>query len=466
MAAELKQPKNPVGHSGGWSKIFSRQYVQIIYGPVLIILIPLTVILNTVYFVNNFSANLDIQLQRQALLLGEVFNATVKDRVENPTALQIAIEEAALNSPEIKNLDILYPEGEDFKLAASLDKTSIGQISSQVSNVIAWHEGQAIAKLTNSDAPSIVGQDVASNHRYWSVVMPLYNEAKAKVGLLHLKMSLDVMDRLAAQTLFRSYILLTITLIIVILLLILNTRMFEYAHLFKKLKEVDQMKDEFISIASHELRTPITALKGYVDMFLTGDFGPVNEQGSKGLKIMEGSIGRLGNLVEDLLNVSRIEQKRLELTMVQLNVKEVLSLLVDELRHSAEIKGLKLQLSLGETSPIIMADQDKFRQVFINIIGNAIKYSKAGSVNISVKQLDNKVAIKVKDTGIGMSAKDREHLFEKFYRVKSEQTKGIVGTGLGLWITKQLVEMMRGEITVDSIEGVGTEFTVIFPSVK
>lgn len=451
------------------SSFLSHQYVQIIYGVILIALIPIAIIFNTVYFVNNFSDNLDIQLQRQALLVGEVFNETAKERLNQPDQLQTLIRSMAASSNEIYSFDILYPETTDdslnFRVVASLDNDSLNQVDESVNNVIAWHEGQAIAQLTNDASQSVVAKEQVGDVRFWSVVMPLYDQTREKVGLASLKMSLEIMDRLAAQTLFRSYVLLAITIIIVILLLILNTRMFEYAHLFRKLKEVDEMKDEFISIASHELRTPITAIKGYTDMFSSGDFGQINEHGQKGLKIMQSSIDRLGNLVEDLLNVSRIEQKRLEIKLVKLDTNESLSLIVEELKIQAEGKGLQLMFKPTEVGSI-MVDADKFKQIFINLIGNAIKYTQKGTVVVSTKIKEGKVVIKVKDSGIGMSAKQRANLFQKFYRVKSDQTRGIVGTGLGLWITKQLVEMMKGEITVDSIEGVGSEFTVEFSKVK
>jgi len=465
-----QQPIQSKGDSSapkpGRSRLFSNQYLQIVYGLVLIALIPAAIIFNTVNFVNNFSNNLDIQLQRQVLQSGQVFIANNKEIIDQPQALQAAIESTVAASPDIYSLDILYPEEEDFKVVASLDPDSLGKVSGGVNNVIAWHEEQAIAHLTNDASVSVVAPEMLGETRFWSAVMPAYDLEGRKLALLNIKMSLEVMDRQAAQTLFRAYLLLTVTVVIVILLLFLNTRMFEYARLFKKLKEVDQMKDEFISIASHELRTPITALRGYISMFSSGDFGQLNQAGSKGLKIMTSSIERLASMVEDLLNVSRIEQKRIELSLQRIDVNQALGLIIEELKLTAESKQLTLQLHAAEQLPGIMADSDKFKQIFINIIGNALKYTKQGSVLITTMLKDERVVIKVKDTGIGMSAIQRQHLFEKFYRVKSDQTRGIVGTGLGLWITKQLIEMMKGNITVDSIEAVGTEFTVTFPALK
>jgi signal transduction histidine kinase len=138
--------------------------------------------------------------------------------------------------------------------------------------------------------------------------------------------------------------------------------------------------------------------------------------------------------------------------------------LIDEFSLRAKEKGLVLKLNKDEKLPSIWADEDKLRQVIINLLGNAIKYSRRGEIELMAKKTDNKfITITVKDTGIGMTAQEREKLFEKFYRIQSDDTKGIVGTGLGLWITKQLIELMGGNIYVDSIKNVGSQFYFTVP---
>jgi len=133
----------------------------------------------------------------------------------------------------------------------------------------------------------------------------------------------------------------------------------------------------------------------------------------------------------------------------------------------AKEKGLSLNFEVIEnTNDLINVDKDKLKQVLINIIGNSIKYTNEGSVDVKISNKEDNLVISIKDTGIGMSAKEREHLFEKFYRIKNKKTQDVVGTGLGLWITKQIVEMMKGSIFVDSIEEVGTQVTIQFPLIK
>jgi signal transduction histidine kinase len=148
-----------------------------------------------------------------------------------------------------------------------------------------------------------------------------------------------------------------------------------------------------------------------------------------------------------------------------MNIWPIVEDTVKELKIQADAKGLALTCSL-EGTDFINADKDRLKQVLINIIGNSIKYTPSGSVEVKAINRDKKIAIFIKDTGIGMSAKEREGLFNKFYRVKNKKTTDISGTGLGLWITKQIVELMEGTISIDSMEGVGTQVTLEFPLIN
>jgi len=157
----------------------------------------------------------------------------------------------------------------------------------------------------------------------------------------------------------------------------------------------------------------------------------------------------------------------MKVSLEELHGYEIIGQTAKEFEVQAKEKGLDIRYNLIEGSDdLINIDKDKFKQVLINIIGNAIKYTQSGSVGIEAKNHNGNLVVTVKDTGIGMTAKEREHLFEKFYRVKNDKTQEIIGTGLGLWITKQIVELMGGSIFVDSIEDVGTQFTIEFPLIK
>lgn len=453
---------------------FIKKNYQIVYSVVLIVFIPLAVIFNTVVYTQSFKRAIDQELYSKAIAIGDTINAGILEILYQPNNLQNRLEQIAKFNTEITSIDILEKDknSDNFTVAASLDKSALGKVSADLQNVIAWHQGKPVAYLTTSMAKSSISQEISftkQTERFWVVIMPLRDLFGGKQLLLSMKISLAAMDQITEEVLIRSYIILAITILIIILLLANNTRLFEYAALYRKLKEVDQMKDEFISMASHELRTPVTGIRGYVSMMLEGTLGAVSDKIRDNLKIVQSASERLAALVEDLLNVSRIEQGRMKFDLKQLEPEKIIKEILAELKIQADEKKLELNYKPHKESlPTLSLDVDRFKEILINLIGNAVKYTERGSVELATEEKEGgkTLEIRIKDTGIGMSAKARERLFEKFYRVQSDKTKSIPGTGLGLWITKQMVEQMRGQIMVDSIENVGTQITLNFPIVK
>ncbi|MBU4350891.1 HAMP domain-containing histidine kinase [Patescibacteria group bacterium] len=315
--------------------------------------------------------------------------------------------------------------------------------------------------MANPEGRSFV-DDVLAEGRFWQVALPLKDISGKKEAILSMKISSKKIDDFAANTRFDSQILLFLTIFVVILFLAFTVRIWDYAILYRKIKEVDQMKDEFISIASHELRTPLTVTKGYLSMILEGTFGKIeNPEIEKAMRTAAKSNERLEGLVEDLLNVSRIDQGRLPVVTKPTEIEPIIRDIVSQLKVNADEKGLALDYTEAIVKlPLVLADQERLTQVLINLIGNSVKYTEKGSVKVTALVKNNMVEIKIIDTGIGMSGEEQKHLFEKFYRVQNEKTGKIVGTGLGLWITKQIIELMKGVITLESMEGVGTQVTV------
>lgn len=454
-------------------KFFSKeniQYIrnnfQLVYGIILLILIPAALVVNTLVFISNTQKTLDTELQKKAALATSIFGAEVSDEVGQTEHLQAKLEQMAADNTELKSIDILIPDQEDFKIVASLDAASIGTIPKYIYNTLAWQSSEAIAFSTTSPSLSSQDQKLSSKERFWVIVQPVKNTSGEKVAIVSMKISSKIIDDLTRGNLTRSIIILVVSIIIIILLLLNNTRMFQYALLAKKLKEVDEMKDDFISMASHELRAPITGIRGYLQMIIDKSFGDLPPEAEEKLKMVFRESTRLNDLVDDLLNVSRIEQGRMQVAPKALNISLICEDIIESFAKQAKDKSLLIKQDIKLNIPAIWADEQKFKQVIVNIISNAIKYTAKGSVTLSAIKKDSMVEIKISDTGIGMSAKDREHLFEKFYRVRNEKTDGISGTGLGLWITKELVELMKGQMYVDSMENVGTQVTISLPVAK
>lgn len=452
---------------------FFKKNFQVIYSIALIIFIPLAIVINTLVIRSTFEKNIEQESYRNITSIGEAINAGIWETIDSSDKAQEKLAEIAKFNTDIIAIDLLRREEDDkFIITASLDSAMIGKTTDDMQDFFAWREGKPIAFLTHSSTPNTINQPIdesRSGVRYRVLTKPLISPDGEKLALLSMKVSLEQTDALSQRALWRSVVLLSFTVLIIILLLINNTRLFEYATLYRKLKEVDEMKDEFISMASHELRTPVTGIRGYVSLVLDGTYGPISDKVKDSLKMVSDASARLATLVEDLLNVSRIEQGRIQMERKLIDIRPVVDSVVSELKIQADQKSLALSTKTAEGDfPSTNLDSDRLKQILINLIGNAIKYTVQGSVEVMVeyKKEDKQVVIKIKDTGIGMSAKARERLFEKFYRVQDEKTKNISGTGLGLWITKQLIELQDGKIAVDSIENVGTQVSVMFPEAK
>ncbi|MBN1488249.1 MAG: GAF domain-containing protein [Anaerolineae bacterium] len=228
--------------------------------------------------------------------------------------------------------------------------------------------------------------------------------------------------------------------------------------------EADRAKNEFVSTVSHELRTPMTAIKGYVDLILMGATGPLSEQQNSFLRIVKSNVDRLTNLVNDLLDISRIETGRVELHLEPVDVGPIVQQVVDTLHPKAAEKSLTLRAIVPPSLPLVYGDPSRVTQIITNLAGNSYKYTPdGGEVAVYAYVRDGVMHIAVADTGIGISEKDKLQIFERFYRVDDPGVREISGTGLGLAITFSLVQLHGGEIWVESELDKGSIFYFTLP---
>lgn len=235
----------------------------------------------------------------------------------------------------------------------------------------------------------------------------------------------------------------------------------------KKLKEVDHLQDDFVSIASHELRTPMTAIRSYAWMALHKAGITLPQNLEKYLVRILLSTERLINLVNDLLNISRIESRKIEINPEPVDLIVLVKDIVDEVYYSKSTEGNFQFILLEKPIPKVFADPEKLREILLNLVGNSLKFTPQGGKIIFDFFSDGKtVEISVKDSGIGISREDLSKLFHKFSRLDNSYTAMSTsgGTGLGLYISKKLVELMHGKVWVES-EGLGkgATFTISLP---
>lgn len=231
------------------------------------------------------------------------------------------------------------------------------------------------------------------------------------------------------------------------------------------IQEANRLKTEFVSMVSHELRTPLTSIQGYADLLLEDE--GIAETQRESLTIVKNSSDRLLGLINDLLDLSRMEAGRLNLHRTSLDLARLLPEVAGSLRPLIEAKRQRLRLDLGDALPPVWADADRVTQILTNLISNAHKYSLVeGSITVAARRDDGFVRVDVSDTGIGLSPEDQAQLFTKFFRAHERSPQAAGGTGLGLVITRLLVELHGGRITVSSAPGQGATFTFFLPTLE
>jgi signal transduction histidine kinase/CheY-like chemotaxis protein len=229
------------------------------------------------------------------------------------------------------------------------------------------------------------------------------------------------------------------------------------------LKELDRMKSEFVSTVSHDLRSPLTSVKGFADLLPA--VGPLNEQQMYFLEKIRGGVDTVTEMIGDLLDLGRIEAE-VRMDMERCDLETIVQKVVAGQENHAELKKQVLQVQIAPDLPQVLVNPLRLNQALSNLVSNAIKYTpEGGHISVAICMEDGQVAVKIEDDGIGISQEDLPHIFDKFYRVDRPETEGIVGSGLGLSIVKTIIEKHQGRIWVTSKVGEGTAFTVVLPAV-
>lgn len=232
----------------------------------------------------------------------------------------------------------------------------------------------------------------------------------------------------------------------------------------QKLQDLDKAKDEFVSMASHQLRTPLTSVKGFLSMVLDGDAGKVAKQQKPLLESAYSSSQRMVYLIADLLNVSRLQTGKFVITPGESHLPDVVESEINQLVDSAKMKSITINYKKPKKFPVLYLDETKTRQVMMNFIDNAIYYTPSGGkIDVSLHADDKKVEFRVKDNGIGVPKADQKNLFTKFYRAENAKKARPDGTGLGIFMAKKVIVDQGGAIIFESKEGKGSTFGFSFP---
>jgi signal transduction histidine kinase len=435
-----------------------REKREIAYSIGILIAIPAIVITNTIILTRSTSEAFDTELQRKADLVNSVIAESSLPLIQNKQykALQSSIDALESSQPSLKQSYVIVKDGDVLKVVAHSSSTSEKLDQTAIINA------EFALNLMQPSAHFINTYDSNNNPaQAWNVMTPVIDQSSKKAVAVVSTTLLTVDAQEAIDSAYRlSFIILLISIVLIIVLLFRHFMMVNYIVLLAKQRELNQTMNDFLSVATHELKAPTTIIKGYLSNVVEGDFGAITPEIKEQIEIALSQTDRLNALVQDLLNVSRVEQGSIQYNLTVVNTEKVLGMIVENYRPIAAEKGLQLIYEPTGNLPFVKADEGRVQEIFTNLVDNAIKYTATGSVTVTQQLNKGKLVTNFRDTGFGISPAAKERLFQRFYRIKTTQTEGISGTGLGLWIIKQYVEAMKGKIDVESMEGVGSNFIV------
>jgi len=256
--------------------------------------------------------------------------------------------------------------------------------------------------------------------------------------------------------------------LVALMVLIIATILFIIATIitrsFERLAEANRMKSEFISVVSHQLRSPLSNLGWAIELLMSGRLGKIEEKQTEYFKILKENSARMGELVSDLLTVSRIETTKFPLKKQEFSLEDLIKELISKFEPFAKASNVEIKFLAEENLPKIFTDPSQIRLVIENLLDNAIRYIKErGQVEIKLKKRDKNLYFEVKDNGVGIPKEDQKYIFQKFFRSENILRYQTQGSGLGLYISKAIVERSGGKIGFKSEEGKGSTFWFTIP---
>ena len=267
----------------------------------------------------------------------------------------------------------------------------------------------------------------------------------------------NIGTRYVEDPLMVTFIIILVTLVLFILTVVINQS-------FERLAETNRMKTEFVSIVSHQLRSPLSNLRWATEILLSGRITPVNEKQLEYLKILKENNTRMLELVSDLLIVSRIEQGKLVFKKENVSLKSIIEKKIEDEKLFAEASNVEIVFKAEEGLPNIFIDPHQIEIVIENLLDNAIRYTKEkGKIEIKLKKKNNNLYCEIKDEGVGIPQHDKKYIFQKFFRSENALKRQTEGSGLGLYIASSIIEKSKGKIGFESQEDIGSTFWFTLP---
>jgi signal transduction histidine kinase len=417
---------------------------------ILVFVFPLLYVWVTQNFYSTAYDNINTSEKRRVTMLHESIVSATQYSNADMAMLSTLVNEFVSDSGDISKIMIVDQEEDLFRIIVSSDSAQVGTVekSDQLYRTLP----------SSSEKGSYIYETVLNGERTWQVFRKVsVNDNELYIFSQH---SFAMIDSVMSARKQQSYFGLTAIFIFLIVLAYWLNRQVRWDKKHYILQKKMNERDMFSNMIAHEFRTPLTAIKGYSSFLEESKTIPENER--RFATNIHVSAERLVVLVNDFLEVARLQSGKLAMKVQPVNMNTLLERVIEDLQVLSVEKNLKLELAPLTDTILFNTDADRMVQVLTNIITNSIKYTDSGTVSVECIQTRGKVTLVIKDSGMGISAEDQQKLFTPFTRVGNVDSTTTTGSGLGMWITSQIVSLMNGKIGVESIKGVGTHIIITF----
>ena len=419
------------------------RHTQLIFVVVLVVIFPLIFLFTFQQFIDTAKSNTNTVVLQKIDSLHDTLEFLVKNNLNNTGSLKAF----SAKQEDLNKVRIVKEEGDRLIIINDFESEKIGTAEENIQPYKSSFVNNGETVIYN---PIISGQPITQAFRAIEI-------SDQNTYYIFTEHDFSTLNSLLENRIEKSYLVLTFIFIFLIALAYWVARQINFEQRFSN--SLDQLKerDLFIDALVHEFRAPLTAIRGYASLLEEVTSG---EEKDFSIRIKEAS-SRLVVLVNDFLEASRIQSGKLKIAINEIDIKKTIDMVMDDMEPLASIKNLKLKTNLPLDPILLLTDEKRLEQILTNIINNAIKYTDKGEIAVTLESDHVFTTITIADTGGGISAEDQKKLFSPFVRVgSSDQNEKVVGSGLGMWITKKLVDQLHGQISLESIKGVGTHVII------
>jgi|AntRauTorcE11897_2_1112592.scaffolds.fasta_scaffold01128_6 signal transduction histidine kinase len=417
---------------------------------ILLFVFPLLFVWITQSFFDTAYSNIDSSQKQRVSMLHDSLQVVLTDVQNSDEVLPKLIEQYLSENADITKIRVVEPESEGTLITYSFNPEEIGTYV--VSDSLFKN-----LPLSSSDG-AFIYPTVINDIRTWQVFSSVDLDGLSYI--IFSEHSFELIDSIMLARQQLSYLGLSAIFLFLIGLAYWINKQVQWEKLHQKVAKQLEDRDLFSNMIAHEFRAPLTAIKGYASFLEESE--TLDTENKRFANTIRMSAERLVVLVNDFLEVARLQSGKLEFKKESVDVRDVLAKVTADLQITANKKNLQLTYEPSAEPIVMQTDETRLQQVITNIVSNSVKYTDSGEIELECQKKSTQLTIRIKDTGTGISAEDQKKLFAPFTRVGEVDESTVTGSGLGMWITKQFVSLLDGDIGVESIKGVGTHIVITF----